>query len=119
LNSVLGLWRRQDRRQSSRVSLPIHALIAGEKVPVTDISLRYARVAWGGQVPRIGTPVPMTLLFGHPRGERSLSLWSRVARTDPARCEFVVLFGHPVRRFMRELSSLLDSLSDIWRPRRG
>jgi len=94
-------------------------LIAGEKVTVTDISLRYARMAWGGHVPRIGTPVPMTLLFWHPKGERALNLWSRVARTDPARCEFVVRFGQPDRRFMRELSSLLDSLSDIWRPRRS
>jgi hypothetical protein len=55
----------------------------------------------------------MTLLFRHPRGERSLSLWSRVARTDPARREFVVRFGQPDRHFMRELGSLLDSLSDI------
>ena len=88
-------------------------------MPVTDISLRYARVAWGGKVPRIGTPVSMTLLFGHPRGERSLSLWGRVARTDPARHEFVVRFGELDLRFMRELAGLLDSLSAIWKPRRA
>jgi PilZ domain len=115
LSSIPGFWRNWDRRRSSRASLPIHALIAGEKVPVTDISLNYARIVWGGRVPRIGTPVPLTLQFGHPRGERSLSLWGRVARTDPERREFVVRFGELDRRLMRELVDLLDSLSAIWR----
>jgi len=119
LNSALGLRRLPNRRRNSRVSLPIHALIAGEKVPVRDISLRYARIEWGGQVPRIGTPVPITLLFGHPRGERSLSLWSRVARIDTTKREFVVRFGGPDRLYLRELNSLLDSLTNIWRPRRA
>ena len=108
---------RRERRRSARVALPVYALIAGERAPVTDIGVRYARISWGGKVPPQGTPIAVTLVFAHPSGESSASLWAEVSRVDGARREFVLRFPEPDHRFMQSLLELLDALQKAPQPR--